>query len=1355
MEGIVGSFPLIFDIAGTMSSVSLTLPLSQFLLSPTDFSQQLGRERCEKFLRLRMIERDRGAGFFSELGVHPNESPSVLARDGDAFEQRVVAALRTSRVIFPSLDAAKTELKPGQSGLVFQPRLEATLGRWSIRGDADLIELRRDDSGALSARIIDIKNTDAPKVEHKLQVAFYAALLEAAHQIPAPDLAILHQAPNPNHPQRVPGEPNKETALFGSPLLGLGVLTLVADPAAYRAEVDALVHGENALADRIADVPFESLFFALSRKCDSCRYGELCQKQVRESGDLSLVPYLSPRDKRALLTAGVGDVHALATLKNFDGEALALAPEKGETLQKLAASSVGPRLDELILRARRAAGLPTLAAIPGLGHPTLPHADTEMHPNLVQVFIELHGDQSIYLAAARVEAFESGTLARTESVVELQTDAESRDEAELLACWMARALEALIRLAAGPQVPLHLIFWDAASESQATEALARNLGALPLDALLSQPAAFDSPNVSFLSTEIRERRNWPLLSQSLIEIASYLKFDWGNLREKFSRGIFDGGPNRPRHDSRLPVEYVYGAWGKLPAGDLRFANFAKITRAELVAFAEKRLEAMAFIAEKLPKNQRAYKTPFDLSGLLAPPPDAPTLADALAEFLALERHTFLAAWRDARQLPPERRMLHGETLLVSYDESDQTPEVAVHLRECARRKPLQDAWRTENPGKQLRGPLKEELGWSLEGQRVRLRLELSRADITLPALLGLLDLKEGDSVVLSPRWSSDERLPEAERVPFTPTPKQLLYATRARIEALPTPENPTVTLVLDRGFGSLKGFTFGPISKILVPGEIYTLDPSPDDIFGYWHYKVIESLKLLEKNDETERHALYHYLKSLPAPIMGSQTRNSGPPLSGLGKFEAGLDALFRAGHFHDFEASKKTYIGGHFDEKVLLVQGPPGTGKSYSTAFAVLARVQNALEQNKPCRVFLSCKTHSATDVLLRGVWEALETLKKLRQKDKNLWVQYFNLELLEINLIRLEKGGFEGVEILSSSDKNTLNRIQNEKISIVAGTPGGIYKLVKDAGLIGTNLCEWLILDEASQMSLPEALMAALPLTPEGKVIVVGDPRQMPPIVQHDWSTESRPTFQTNPVYRSLYETLAERNVPTIAFEESFRLHKTLARFLRDEIYHKDGINYHSHKTKTLEPKLVFDPLVAAALTPDCPLIVITHDEAASQTRNLIEEALIGPILAALIDEHGLDGKTGFGVVVPHRAQRAGLRIAYPFLGAGVDTVERYQGDEREAILISAVESDPEFLSASAAFLLDPRRLNVALSRAKKKLILIASQSIFELLPTDDALFGHAQFWKNLLRRACTEKLHSEVRDGHKITVWGGKSS
>ena len=50
---------------------------------------------------------------------------------------------------------------------------------------------------------------------------------------------------------------------------------------------------------------------------------------------------------------------------------------------------------------------------------------------------------------------------------------------------------------------------------------------------------------------------------------------------------------------------------------------------------------------------------------------------------------------------------------------------------------------------------------------------------------------------------------------------------------------------------------------------------------------------------------------------------------------------------------------------------------------------------------------------------------------------------------------------------------------------------------------------------MNLPEAIMAALPLKPDGPLIVVGDHRQMPPIVQHDWDGEPRRTFRE---YRGL---------------------------------------------------------------------------------------------------------------------------------------------------------------------------------------------------------------------------------------------
>ncbi|NTV66068.1 MAG: hypothetical protein HGA65_21380, partial [Oscillochloris sp.] len=84
---------------------------------------------------------------------------------------------------------------------------------------------------------------------------------------------------------------------------------------------------------------------------------------------------------------------------------------------------------------------------------------------------------------------------------------------------------------------------------------------------------------------------------------------------------------------------------------------------------------------------------------------------------------------------------------------------------------------------------------------------------------------------------------------------------------------------------------------------------------------------------------------------------------------------------------------------------------------------------------------------------------------------------------------------------------------------------------------------------------------------------------------------------------------------------------------------------------------------------------------------------------------------------------------------------------------ESDRDYLRAAGEFLLDPRRLNVALSRAKQKLILVAARSVFSLIATDEESFANAQLWKLLLRRACTVPLWAGEQAGVRIEVWGNR--
>jgi hypothetical protein len=472
-------------------------------------------------------------------------------------------------------------------------------------------------------------------------------------------------------------------------------------------------------------------------------------------------------------------------------------------------------------------------------------------------------------------------------------------------------------------------------------------------------------------------------------------------------------------------------------------------------------------------------------------------------------------------------------------------------------------------------------------------------------------------------------------------------------------------------------------------------------------------------------------------------------------------------------EPGKQEYIGGHGETPVLLVQGPPGTGKSYTTAFAVLARLQGAMTAGQDCRVFLTCKTHHATDVLLEKLVEALENLRTLRAQAPHLFEEFIDPRLLELPCFRVRPRGAvpEGVialprkEDLPPGTPKAVRQIDAQRWCVVATPPGGVYGIVKEEwpkALLGHELCDLLVLDEASQMNLPEAVMAALLLKPAGRVIVVGDPRQMPPIIKHDWSNEPRRTFKEYRAFESLFAALQPLGTATIKFNESFRLHRDMAAFLCKEIYRKDGIAYFSQQHRTLAPGAYADPFVAAVLSPEHTLVVVVHDEADSQFRNRFEQALATPLLEALALGHGLGPEHGLGVVVPHRAQRAALQDAIPCLTvrdpqtqvislSAVDTVERFQGGERDVIVVSATESDREYLQIAGDFLLDPRRLTVALSRAKHKMVLIASRSVFTLFSMDEDTFDNAQLWKNLLRYTCTELLWEGVRDGHGVRVWG----
>jgi AAA domain/PD-(D/E)XK nuclease superfamily len=1407
-------------------------------LTPTDVTQFVRLEQCERFLRFKLAERS-GQKFMSAYDVAPERIPPIMSLSGNDFEARLMADLKTRYQCINYAELAKNDdnrpdnarelaatvnaMSPGEVRVFFQTRLDVHLAGWNLRGDVDVIRIEKSPTGEVLILIVDAKSTTKVKIEHRLQVAFYRLMLEAALQIHA----VAHAEIGLGVLYREPVEPDEDEleklalhraqsfALFG---LQLALLEQVTDVPNYLRAVHDLVLSANSTARRIAAAEFASVPYCLNAKCDGCLYNEFCMKSCAEHDDLSLVPYLSATDKGLLMASGVSNVRQLAGLKDLVGEPareLVGVAAHADTVRQIAGLwSIGARLDELIHRAKKVIkslkdkSAPALNYIPARGNSSLPVTSETQHPNLVMVYVDAQYDalhERLYLLGARVVAHRGGKPLAERNIVELTSGppVSATIEQSLFSAWSRKLLEAVCSLAVGDGsqnptqklAPIHFVFFNRAEQTVLLEGLARNFQPVlqaspPLYDFLTDIAAFDSPMATFLDEEIRTFKNYPMLCQSLQSIARFLKFDWKtplDFTQLFKAKLFDyigkmdidGMPEfytrRARFGSSLPLEYAYAAWGQLPAPEKHdpFTPYRHVTMSDLVAFQARRLEAIECITHDIQGNKFTTKTSFKLPDLATYSTVARELSGALSEFTQIERFVELNDWKTLRHIPATRRALLGETLIVEYVEADQTPEVAEANRENQRRKALYEKWKREHQARfgdqkmELDDEQKEATKFLETAFRVQLRISHQCLDCDLHESLLLSNLRAGEMMVLFPTVMVDDRLPVAEQVEFTPTAKQMLYGPRVKFhrfaQAQKDEQGRTISICVDvefkNGFAteSMKPFHFGGSYRPLETGKLYTLDADPNNIYGYWQSRVVAGLC------DGERTTLYDLLVSPKHPA-----NLSGAP--GQTRFLAGLQAFEKAGLFHPLEESKAEYIAGHATTPVLVVQGPPGTGKSYSTAFAVFARIQALMQISQPCRVFVSCKTHAATDVLLDNIREVQKLLRSFHDQNPKLFGQYFETRLLEVPLYRLGPKSEPAAGISKIDDENGTpakngKLIQSSAYVVIGATPGKIYKLCnKPKKLFHNRIADLLILDEASQMNLPESITASLVMKPEARLIVVGDHRQMPPIVKHDWSQEKRRTFQQYAVYESLFDTLRKQNPPMIRFAESFRLHTTMAAFLRQEVYRHDGIEYHSRATKTLLPLSHTDAFVQAVLDPQHALVVVLHDECGSQVRNDTEMRILTPILAALADpaQYGLAAEHGLGVVVPHRAQRAAMQEAFPqlairdaltgeSLGSAIDTVERFQGGERQVILVSATESDRGYLLASSAFLLDPRRLTVAISRAKQKMILVASRSIFSLFSPDDETFANLQLWKNLLAEACPTAAWQGEREATRVEVWG----
>ena len=452
-----------------------------------------------------------------------------------------------------------------------------------------------------------------------------------------------------------------------------------------------------------------------------------------------------------------------------------------------------------------------------------------------------------------------------------------------------------------------------------------------------------------------------------------------------------------------------------------------------------------------------------------------------------------------------------------------------------------------------------------------------------------------------------------------------------------------------------------------------------------------------------------------------------------------------------------------------LLIHGPPGTGKT-----SVIAEIVKRLRAQGQ-RVMLAAFTNQAVDNMLKrldkeGFHEYLR-LGHERSVDQSVQPHLFK-ELIAAAASSANlhsEAGQQSQEEEQTSYTNIVHDILH-RTPVVASTTAtwssDKYALStqgtasENAGLA----FDVAIIDEAGQLTIP-AILGVLRFA--RRFILVGDEKQLPPLVL---SKEAALAGLADSLF-SFLKSLDDgymKNYPLavsacVPLRVQYRMNKWISHFSSTVFYdqrlvaHDSIANSHLIYTKTetgKEGRRNEDATVLKAIDPKYPLVFldVRDREALPEAKTSDAEArMLREVVAALL-ARGISQKD-IGIIAPYRAQVATIRrhlfsndlatswqALPPDTALSIDTVDRFQGGERMVLLMSfATTREPALESPRRDFLSNPQRLNVALTRAQRKLILVGNVSALEHLSTFSRLITYCRSMNTLL--AAPESVPQQV--------------
>ena len=406
---------------------------------------------------------------------------------------------------------------------------------------------------------------------------------------------------------------------------------------------------------------------------------------------------------------------------------------------------------------------------------------------------------------------------------------------------------------------------------------------------------------------------------------------------------------------------------------------------------------------------------------------------------------------------------------------------------------------------------------------------------------------------------------------------------------------------------------------------------------------------------------------------------------------------------------SQKVACGAAISQRLTLIQGPPGTGKTHTAV-----RILQSWSSQNAGTILAVADSNVAVDNLLEGLLglgvsavrlgQPVKVRESLREATVDAQMESHPLrrdleEHLELNeKLARRIPGMKGKEKgLAHRDLNRgwkeVRRIERQmrddildRAQVLCCTCIGVGHQLLD----GRKFTR-VLLDEATQATEPASLV---PLVRGARqIVLVGDHRQLPPTVI------SR-RAENGGLRRSLFERLVAMGIEPMLLDTQYRMHPAISDFPNRTFYEGRLVDGITAADRPNPAGLLWnDWEVPMAFLPVNGGELLSPDGASKE--NPAEAGWVAKILENLLQAGDLE-EADIGIITPYAGQVRAIRDALPERNDSVEvhTVDGYQGREKEVIIFSCVRSNSDGI---VGFLSDARRLNVALTRAKRGLIVI----------------------------------------------------